>query len=560
MTLLLEPPVEVVWSEQAGPMSWTDPGPEPPPIDWPDPDLETQWRLDALSWQPPPQPAPPEPGWAIPGVTGMTDGPPPRPKPSGDVKALAWAARRLEATDPATLSPEQALVDLAALLQVDEQLRVARLARLTDAHARKLYRLDDEVSVRTWARRRFDDVPRDDIKTAELLKPYLHVNRQVNQRLVTVEGARLVGRALKKLRPHLDRPDGLIDGQPSSEVIPAVVGNIIPLIAGARLGLKDDDPLLLQLRTKVEEITSSSDCELDKCEIAFALMAQHISLKYLQAALDEQVDALLPSELEEKSEKARQRRDLRLDRTPLGGKVSIQASDELMEHVETVLAAEVRRDPENPADTEARRNIHGEVLEEGDVEAEGDVRFPRTRGQRLHDAMLLVLQRYLAAGLAGSHDKTPVSITVTVPVENLEKRPGALPAKGSNGRRLPASLVSRWWCDASISALVLSQGLIPLGITHEMRTLASIERKASKIQQGQGCSGLRCCTPNDPLVTLVPHHVWSFAKYGKTSIEETIWACPRLHDAIHRGKTVPLRNGRWLNQDGWTEQPLLVSY
>jgi hypothetical protein len=50
------------------------------------------------------------------------------------------------------------------------------------------------------------------------------------------------------------------------------------------------------------------------------------------------------------------------------------------------------------------------------------------------------------------------------------------------------------------------------------------------------------------------------AELGKASMEETIWACPRLHDAIHRGRTVPLRNGKWLDQHGWTEPPLVVDY
>ena len=41
---------------------------------------------------------------------------------------------------------------------------------------------------------------------------------------------------------------------------------------------------------------------------------------------------------------------------------------------------------------------------------------------------------------------------------------------------------------------------------------------------------------------------------------ETVWLCPRLHDAIHRGKTVQLRNGRWLNQHGWTDAPAVADY
>lgn len=143
--------------------------------------------------------------------------------------------------------------------------------------------------------------------------------------------------------------------------------------------------------------------------------------------------------------------------------------------------------------------------------------------------------------------------------EPPEKRPGALPAKGG-GRSLPASLVGRWWCDASVTALVVSTGMIPLGITREQRTLTAVERRASKIQHGNGHSGLRCSSRYDPLVTLVPHRVRSWVELGKASMEETIWACPRLHDAIHRGRTVPLRNGKWLDQHGWAEPPPVLDY
>ena len=84
------------------------------------------------------------------------------------------------------------------------------------------------------------------------------------------------------------------------------------------------------------------------------------------------------------------------------------------------------------------------------------------------------------------------------------------------GRRpLPAGLVGRWWCDASVTALAVSTGMIPRGITHEQRTRTAVERRASKIQHGNGCSGLRCCGRHDPLVTLVPHHVRSWAELGK---------------------------------------------
>jgi len=284
-------------------------------------------------------------------------------------------------------------------------------------------------------------------------------------------------------------------------------------------------------------------------------MGRWIPLRHLKAALAQQVDALLPSQLEEDAERARQRHGLRLD--PVSRRITVQSDDELYELAHTVLAAAALGDPENPADTDAKRDLRAAGV---GVEDDADVRFPRSREQRLHDALKLVFQRYLAAGLAGSHDKAPVSITVTLPLEKLEKSPGALPAVGGSGRRLPASLVSRWWCDASVTGLVMAAGWIPLGQTHTQRTLTATERRASLVQHGRACDGLRCCTPHDPLTTLVPHHVYSFAEFGRTSMVETVWLCPRLHDAIHRGQTVQLRNARWLNAQGWAEPALTLAY
>lgn len=550
MVVVGEQPVEAVWSEQAGAMSVVlDPEWEPGPVPEPHVELLWEWSLE---------PAPTE--WAVPGVPTLVDADPVsrRVWPSREVEAYAAAVQALAGCDPLTVPDAQALADLEALLAADEHARRVRLARMRDAHVRGLARLDDEVSLRTWARKRFDDVPREDIATAELLRPCSWLWSQVPAGTVSVEAARLAGRALKKLRPLLDRADGLVDGQPGDEVVAAVVRNVVPLVSQAGLGLRDDDPLLVAVRTCVEEIVQSEDSQLGKVERACTLLAQHVPLRHLPAALAEQVDALLPTALEEKAEKARRRRGLRLDPDTRG--ISISPDDELYELAHTVLSAQVARDPENVADTSAKREVRrramdGEHLEDGDVEADGDVRFPRSRGERLHDALKLVLQQYLAAGLAGSRDKAPVAVTVTIPLEKLEKRPGARPATGASGRRLPTSLVSRWWCDAAVTGVVLSDGWIPLGATHAMRTLTALERRASKVQHGGACDGLRCCTPHDPLVTLVPHHVHSYAGSGTTSMAETVWVCARLHDAIHRGRTVPLRDGRWLDQDGWAATP-----
>jgi hypothetical protein len=136
----------------------------------------TDWRID----------------WAIPGLTPFGQPPPSAalPRPSQEVTAYTAAVQALAAVEVRQLPPEQALADLTELLQTDQTLRVARLSRLRDGHARKLATLADEVSLQTWARNRFDDVPREDLATAEQLRRYPVLARRVTVRAVTVEAGR----------------------------------------------------------------------------------------------------------------------------------------------------------------------------------------------------------------------------------------------------------------------------------------------------------------------------------------------------------------------------------
>jgi hypothetical protein len=210
--LLEEPPQHVRWAEEAGPMSWIDPGPPPPPPREPLLDLETRQRLAEIDAHD----AGPPISWAVPGVTTTQQR---RPDPTTEVASFQVAVQRLEATDPTTLSPEQALVDLEALMRTEQTLRIARLARMTDAHTRRLATLDNQPSLTSWVRRRFDDAPRGDIALSDKLRPYVHLRRLVKQRTVGIEAAGMVGRALDRVKPHVDRPNGLIDGLPGPAVV-----------------------------------------------------------------------------------------------------------------------------------------------------------------------------------------------------------------------------------------------------------------------------------------------------------------------------------------------------
>jgi hypothetical protein len=556
---------------------------------------------------------PPWPGtepWNIPGLwpdTNTPSVPAAPPPPSPPIRAFQTAVTGLASTDLKARTDTQALADLHALFQTTERLRVAHLDWLIDAQDRNLSRLDSEVSLRTWVRRRFDDAPRTDLPLSNTLRRYPLLQAQVKDGAVGVEAAAMVSTALTKVGPRLDREGGLIDGLPGEQVLAAVIGHVVQQVAGARLGLPDGHPLLTELQQKTREVLEAGGSQLSRLEAAYSLLGEHVPLQNLKACLLEQTDALLPVALEDRSLRASDSRGLTLTPnfgTSRGGRVVIDTDDELYELLYTALGAEARRDPANPTDTALKADATqqtddfceksgegrqagqaepaddfreksgepaGRVEAEGgkradafgetpgdlgaDVESQGDVRFPRSTRQRGHDALKLVLQRYLAAGLAGSHDKAPVSLLVTLTAGLLEGRPGALPARAASGRPLPASLLRQWWCDTTVTALVLSEGLIPLGITHTGRTLTPHERRASLVQHGHGCSGLRCCTPGDPLTTLIPHHVRKYAIFGQTSLEETIWACPRLHHGIHHGQTLPLRDGRWINEHGWTNPP-----
>ena len=79
------------------------------------------------------------------------------------------------------------------------------------------------------------------------------------------------------------------------------------------------------------------------------------------------------------------------------------------------------------------------------------------------------------------------------------------------------------------------------------------------IETGGRCVGDGCCPAQpDPLRPLRPHHVLGFAEDQITSLEESILLCDRLHTDLHTGwRTVQLRDGRWLDEKGWTTEPTI---
>ena len=148
---------------------------------------------------------------------------------------------------------------------------------------------------------------------------------------------------------------------------------------------------------------------------------------------------------------------------------------------------------------------------------------------------------------------------MTIGADLLDQHPGAMPAvSATTGARLPASLIRRWLCDSTVTRFVLSLGGRVIETSHTERTLKPHERRAKKIETGNRCQIAGCrCGPGKPGNNrLVPHHPNAWATTGRTSLRDTLWTCDRHHHDLHTGKkTLRLRDGRWLHENGWTNGP-----
>lgn len=527
------------------------------------PDVIPEWRLVSPPLQEPvcacsgePES---EPEWAVPGVTWNRSAAR-AVTPSPAVVALQEAAARVAQVDPTRLSPEQALLDGEALLQVGQLLRVHEVRRLGDVRTRELYALAGHRSTSSWLRVQQPDGDPALASLAGRLSAYRLLEESVLAGRCSLGAARKVALALTRCRPHVDQPDGLIDEQSGEQVVGAVVRHVVGLVAGCLLGFTETDPAYAALVEATERIASCGSSQLDRLEAAFTLLAEQVPASLLASCLEDLVLAVLPSVLEDRGERGRDCAGLMLEqkRDGSGWRLEGDLDLECGERLFTALAAEVRRDDDAPADTAAAQQLRDAGLDPYDPAAaeQSDRRWPRSRRRVLHDALGGLLDRYLSAGLGGTVHKHSVQVSVTVPAETLDNRPGALPATADSGTRIPRAMLRRWWCDSTITAYILGRTGQALRVVHGGRTLTALERRAALIEHRGWCAGDGCCRGGpSPGRDLRPHHVRRWADDGRTSLDETILICDVLHRDLHEGRrTVRLRDGRHISEQGWVGQ------
>jgi hypothetical protein len=528
--------------------------------------------------------------WAVPGVWDSQPTPDKVVPCVGElVEQLSDLVAQVAAIDPTLLPPGQALGEAAALEQVLHQLRLARLARTEDVRARKLYEHQGFWNQSAWQRTVSPDAPVKDASLARALPGLPTLASALRERRVAFAAAHKVKSALGKVRLVLDRPDGMIDGQPGEPVVEAVVWNVVDLVCKDRFGLTADpkeDPaqaaVLAELEALAQATLDAGGSQRARVEAAMVLLATELHPDSLGDGLSEIVDQLIPSALELRDKDAQDKRALALSPNSDGTwHLEGTLTPEVGEQIFTALAAEARRDPANPIDTKAREQARLAAAEaegkDGWVAAQDRPEWedralrehglglddaaqqlvPRTRSKRLHDALGRLLTRYLEGGLGGLSGKVPVQATVTISARTIEGAPGAPPARGASSRPLAPSLIQRWWCNSHVTVLLMSQGWKPLGVVHRGRTITGTEMTAARVQFNNRCPGIGCCPGKpDPLIPLVPHHIDMYSKTGQTSLSTNLMPCPTLHQDIHLGgKPIRLRDGRLITEDGYLLDP-----
>ncbi len=480
------------------------------------------------------------------------------PQPSvGELRQLLTS---LAAVDPTELPAEVALEQTRELLAAQAQFDALLLRRLGDVDTRKLHRLDASPTTTAWVRAQDAGVDSSTVTLARRLSRLPGLQEAVSDGSIGTDAASRVGTALSKLRPLVDRPDGLIDGQDGEAAITAVVlDGVQSLVCQALGGVADDDPRVIDLAAELSEISCWPTSQHARLEAAFVLLAQQIPAGHLQGALNQLVDALLPNELEKRAARAAENAQLTLKPNADGSGWLIRGELDLEtgELAHTVLTAVAATDPDNPLDTAAAERLRASGWEFGDPipeDLQGADRpwhRPRSKGRKLHDALTLALRLLLNSGDIGLRDKVAPHIGVTLNLATLHREPGARPATGASGLSLPLSLVKTWWCDSYVTRYVLGLGHRVLETSHSSRTLKAHERRIKLVETGGYCQGAGCI--RGPGCRIVPHHPDAWCRTGTTSVGDTVPLCDLEHGALHRGQTITLKNGRRINEHGWVE-------
>jgi len=163
-----------------------------------------------------------------------------------------------------------------------------------------------------------------------------------------------------------------------------------------------------------------------------------------------------------------------------------------------------------------------------------DTRTPR---QRFHDAIGEIANAYLAHGEEPKLGGAPVAITVTLSLEELERRAEAAWATLPSGLRISAETARRIACDGAIIPAVLGTASELLDLGRSTRAFNAAIRRAAWLEQHGTCA-FRGCRRR----CLELHHIVWWTHGGHTSLDNAAWLCAYHHWLVHEGGWTMRRN------------------
>ena len=484
------------------------------------------------------------------------------PEAPDPVALLTAAVASLKVEASAALLGQVAL-DRARSTQVAlHDLTVLSLAQLADIDDRRLHTLEGAPSTHAWAERLPADVARQHLTLARRLSPFSQVSGALRAGSITLDGAQAVCQTLTRIDRFLDRPDGMLDGQPQDQALYNVItSGVRQLICRSRGGwdpggpTSDGDDALPTLVRELHDIAEDpAHSPREQLEAALLVLCRDVPAAHLRPALVVLAHALLPLQLEKAALAGLASRQLRLDRRSDGLGFRLAGHLDLLtgELLFTALEARLATDLDNPDDTRAAKALREQGLDPHDPDLGTDLR-PRSTGERLHDALRGALTQLLEGGLTGQRGKARPHLSITVPVESLVTQPGALPAEASAGRCWPGSLVSHLLPDVAVTRFVLGLRGNVLAASHTSRTATRVERLATTVTTGGWCQVDGCTRHTSHLgSTFHHHHLDPWALTGSTSPATNALLCSGDHATLHGGTTLRLRDGRDAGPHGWS--------
>ena len=515
---------------------------------------------------------------------------------------------RVLAEDPAGLDGVTAVIRARALLQQAERLQLAAVQAVRDVDSRELYALDGAGSTTGWLRAQ-PAGDRGQLALARQLDAHPHVAHALAAGQVSLRTAAVVCRALARVSALSEVPDAQLHG--------VLLHGVRPLLhewAGAARERDEEltgDPdktaedLLFAARAGERDrvlahaVRDSHLPAADRLAEPFVLLARVLAPRGLPDALRTLVDALEP-EVEATPEDPfltlRQRVDGLWDLHAV-----LDAETGTLLDAELTARKKARTVPDDEAAEAPSPADHwpATVVPTGDVDTpslppqpvlplgplvdeafgqvgpglpslppvawrdlpgapvEGEPGMPggidhHSTGRRHHDAFVQLVAD-LAGVPPGSGIPPPAHLTVTATLATVLAEPGAPPAELDTGRRpvpLTPSQLARLSCDAALSAVVLDAAGSSVGASGQHRHATARERRALRALWGASCAVNGC----DRTAT-VPHHVEMFSRSRRTRLADLVPLCTGHHHDVHDAhRTLRLRDGRLIHEDGWADR------